>query len=165
MGTHLARVRAFIRSVSGRGFDLCIIDTAAGLFGVTGDVIASSDAILIPQQAEPLGIRSVPKLLEGLNRLRVMNPRLSVLGVCLTMVQHDLAESSEAAAALRQLLPPEMVFQTQIPRDGLFVRASARGLPIGVLEDGAGAQIVFDSLRAEIEAKLEPNGGQHAARG
>ena len=144
---------------------MCLIDTAAGLFGVTGDVIASSDAILIPQQAEPLGIRSVPKLLEGLNRLRVMNPRLSVLGVCLTMVQHDLAESTEAAAALRQLLPQEMVFQTQIPRDGLFVRASARGLPIGVLEDGAGAQVVFDSLRAELEAKLEPNGGHHAARG
>lgn len=156
MGAHLARVRGFLRSAASHGFDLCLIDTAAGLFGITGDVIASSDAILIPQQAEPLGIRSVPKLLEGLNRLRVMNPRLSVLGVCLTMVQNDLAESTEAASALRQLLPPEMVFRTQIPRDGLFVRASARGLPIGVLEDGVGAQAVFDSLRSEIEAKLDP---------
>jgi chromosome partitioning protein len=163
MGAHLARVRAFLRSAAARGFDLCLIDTAAGLFGITGDVISSSDAIMIPQQAEPLGIRSVPKLLEGLNRLRVMNPRLTVLGVCLTMVQQDLAESAEAAAALRQLLPPEMVFQTQIPRDGLFVRASARGLPVGVLEDGAGAQIVFDSLRAEIEAKLEPGDYQRSS--
>lgn len=165
MGAHLARVRAFLRSVSARGFDLCLIDTAAGLFGVTGDVIASSDAIMIPQQAEPLGIRSVPKLLEGLNRLRVMNPQLSVLGVCLTMVQNDLAESVEAADALRELLPQNMVFQTQIPRDSLFVRASARGLPVGVLEDGAGAQVVFDSLRGEIEAKLEPNDGKNADRG
>ncbi|MGL4400686.1 MAG: ParA family protein [Luteolibacter sp.] len=165
MGTHLARTRAFLRSAAARGFDLCLIDTAAGLFGVTGDVIASSDAIIIPQQAEPLGIRSVPKLLEGLNRLRVVNPRLNVLGVCLTMVQRDLAESTEAAAALRQLLPQEMVFQTQIPRDGLFIRASARGLPIGVLEDGAGAQVVFDSLRAEIEAKFEPSNSQQAAYG
>jgi chromosome partitioning protein len=165
MGTHLARVRAFLRSIAARGFDLCLIDTAAGLFGVTGDVIASCDAIMIPQQAEPLGIRSVPKLLEGLNRLRVVNPRLNMLGVCLTMVQNDLAESTEAASALRQLLPPEMVFQTQIPRDGLFIRASARGLPIGVLEDGAGAQVVFDSLRAEIEAKFEPSNGQLAAYG
>jgi chromosome partitioning protein len=163
MGAHLARVRAFLRSAAARGFDLCLIDTAAGLFGITGDVISSSDAIMIPQQAEPLGIRSVPKLLEGLNRLRVMNPRLTVLGVCLTMVQQDLAESAEAAAALRQLLPPEMVFQTQIPRDGLFVRASARGLPVGVLEDGAGALAVFDSLRAEIEAKLEPGDYQRSS--
>jgi chromosome partitioning protein len=118
-------------------------------------VITASDAILIPQQAEPLGIRSVPKLLEGLTRMRVMNPRLSVLGICLTMVQDDLTESTEAAAALRQLLPPEMVFQSQIPRDGLFVRASARGLPVGVMEEGGTAQSVFDSLRQEIQAKLE----------
>lgn len=164
MGTHLARVRSFLRTAAARGFDLCLIDTAAGLFGVTGDVIASSDAVLIPQQSEPLGIRSVPKLLEGLNRLRVMNPRLTVLGVCLTMVQEELAESTEAAAALRQLLPSEMVFKTQIPRDGLFVRASARGLPIGVLEDGAGAQLVFDALRGEIETKLDLHGGQYNVR-
>ncbi len=154
MGSHLARVRTFLRGVETRGFDLCIIDTAAGLFGVSSDVIVSSDAVLIPQQAEPLGIRSVPKLLEGLNRLRVMNPRLNVLGVCLTMVQDDLTESTEAAAALRQLLPPELVFKTQIPRDGLYVRASARGLPAGALADGANALTVFDSLREEIHAKL-----------
>lgn len=163
MGAHLARVRAFLRSAAAHGFQLCLIDTAGGLFGVTGDVITSSDAVLIPQQAEPLGIRSVPKLLEGLTRLQVMNPRLSVLGVCLTMVQNELPESTEAAAALRGLLPPEMVFQTEIPRDGLFVRASARGLPIGALEDGFGAQMVFDSLRTEIEAKLKPTSGHLAA--
>ena len=154
-GTHLARVRSFLRQVADRGFGLCLIDTAAGLFGITGDIITSSSAVLIPQQAEPLGIRSVPKLLDGLNRLRIMNPRLNVLGVCLTMVQHELAESREVATALRQLLPPEMVFQTQIPRDSLFVRASARGLPIGVLEEGAGALAVFDSLRGEVDLKLE----------
>lgn len=161
MGAHLARVRAFLRGVAARGFDLCLIDTAAGLFSVTGDVIASSDAILIPQQAEPLGVRSVPKLLEGLNRLRVMNPRLTVLGVCLTMVQDELPESTEAAAALRNLLPEEMVFRTQVPRDPLFVRASARGLPVGVLEDGAGALRVFDALRGEIEEKLDPQSSRH----
>lgn len=165
MGAYLARVRGFLRGVEARGFDLCLIDTAAGLFGVTGDVITSSDAIIIPQQAEPLGIRSVPKLLEGLNRLRVMNPRLSVLGVCLTMVQQDLTESTEAASALRQLLPAEMVFNTQIPRDGLFVRASARGVPVGVLDDGNEAQAVFDALRMEIEAKLEPQDASRSTIG
>ncbi|MCU0781194.1 MAG: ParA family protein [Akkermansiaceae bacterium] len=154
-GAHLARVRALLRLAAEHGFGLCLIDTAAGLFGISGDIITSSDAILIPQQAEPLGIRSVPKLLGGLNRLRVMNPRLNVLGVCLTMVQHDLAESREVAATLRQLLPADLLFETQIPRDSLFVRASARGLPIGVLEEGAGALAVFDALRAEVEMKLD----------
>lgn len=154
MGTHLARIRGFLHGVAACGFDLCLIDTAAGLFGVTGDVIAASDALLIPQQAEPLGIRSVPRLLENLQRLRIMNPRLKVLGVCLTMVRNDLAESAGAADSLRQLLPPEWVFKTQIPRDGLFLRASARGLPVGTLKGGAATQSVFDALGAEISAKL-----------
>lgn len=154
-GAHLARSRAFMRAVSMRGYEVCLIDTAAGLFGVTADVIACSDAVLIPQQSEPLGVRSVPKMLEGLGRIRMLNPRLVVLGVVLTMLQQDLAESREAAQALRQLLPQGMVFQTSVPRDGIFVRASAKGLPVGILEDGAGALAVFDSLRAEIEAKWE----------
>ncbi len=154
-GSHLARVRSFLRNVSARRYDFCLIDTAAGLFGVTNDIIASVDALIIPQQAEPLGIRSVPKLLEGLNRLRIVNPRLNVLGVCLTMLQKSLAESTEAASALRNLLPSEMVFQTDVPRDEIFIRASAKGLPVGVLEDGKGAETVFDSLRAEVEAKLD----------
>lgn len=153
-GAHLARVRSFLHAAGSRGYDLCLIDTAAGLFGVTGDVVTACDSVMIPQQAEPLGIRSVPKLLEGLNRLRVMNPRLSLLGVCLTMLQDDIPESLEAGAALRQLLPPGMVFRTEIPRDGLFVKASARGLPVGALEQGAPMQAVFDQLHAEIAAKL-----------
>ena len=154
-GAHLARSRAFMRAVAARGYQVCLIDTAAGLFGVSADVIACSDAVLIPQQSEPLGVRSVPKMLEGLGRIRMLNPKLLVLGVVLTMVQNELAESREAAQALRQLLPLNMVLQTTVPRDGIFVRASAKGLPVGVLEDGMGAQAVFDGLRAEIEAKIK----------
>lgn len=156
MGAHLARIRSFFRQAAQCGFDLCIIDTAAGLFGVTSDAIASSDALIIPQQAEPLGIRSAPKLLDSLHKLRITNPHLSILGICLTMVHQHLPESLESAAALRQLLPADMVFQTHIPRDDLFVRASARGVPVGALEEGLAAQSVFDALRAEVESKLEP---------
>ncbi len=154
-GANLSRSHAFMRAVAARGFDVCLIDTAAGLFGVTADVIACSNAVLIPQQSEPLGVRSVPKMLEGLGRIKMLNPRLLVLGVVLTMLQQDLEESREAAQALRQLLPQGMVFQTSVPRDGIFVRASAKGLPVGIMEDGAEALAVFDSLRSEIEAKWE----------
>ncbi len=155
LGMHVSRIRAFLRAVASKGYEICVVDTAAGLFGVTGDVLVGSDAVVVPQQAEPLGIRSIPKLLEGLNRLQVMNPRLVVLGVVATMVQRDLAESREAVASLRQLLPEPMMFRTMVPRHELFVRASARGLPVGVIENGSGAAAVFDALRGEIEAKLE----------
>lgn len=154
MGAQVARTRSFLDGVDKLGFDLCIIDTAAGLFGLSGDVVSSCNAIMIPQQAEPLGIRSVPKLLEGVKRLRVMNPQLNVLGICLTMVQPELQESTSAARALRDLLPHDMVFQTEIPRDDIYIKASARGLPVGVMEHGGNAMRVYDALRSEIDAKI-----------
>ena len=154
MGAQVARARSFLEAVERKGFELCIIDTAAGLFGLSGDVVTSCNAIMIPQQAEPLGIRSVPKLLEGIKKLRVMNPQLHVLGICLTMLQRELPESTGAAQALRQLLPREMVFQTEIPRDDIYIKASARGLPVGAMENGSHCQQIFDALRAEIENKL-----------
>ena len=155
VGSHLVRVRAFLRNVATRHYDICLIDTAAGLFGVTADIISAVDAMIIPQQAEPLGIRSVPKLLEGLNRLRIINPQLQVLGICLTMLQDNIPESTEADSALRQLLPEDMMFKTSIPRDEIFIRASAKGLPVGVLDGAENAQSIFDSLRTEVIQKLE----------
>ncbi len=155
MGVSLHRVRMFFQMAASQGYDICIIDTAAGLFGVTADVLSACDAVFVPQQAEPLGVRSVPKMLEALTRMRVVNPRLNVLGVVMTMVQNRLAESLESVQALRNLLPPNMVMRNVVPRDDLFIRASAKGLPVGVMEEGAGVLAVFDSLRAEIEARLE----------
>nr|NIP96453.1 ParA family protein [Akkermansiaceae bacterium] len=137
-----------------QGFAVCIVDTAAGLFGATADVLSAATAVMVPQQAEPLGIRSVPKMLEALTRMRVVNPRLTILGVVLTMMQSKLPESRDTVQALRNILPAEMVMRTVIPRDDLFIKASARGLPVGVMETGTPALAVFDKLRYEVENKL-----------
>jgi chromosome partitioning protein len=79
---------------------------------VTADVLTAANAVMIPQQAEPLGIRSVPKMLEALTRMRIVNPHLKVLGVVLTMMQVKLPESRDTA-------------QHSSPRIGLAHRDSA----------------------------------------
>lgn len=52
------------------GFDLMLVDTAAGVFGATAEILRLSDYVLIPQQAEPLGARSIPQILEVVADLR-----------------------------------------------------------------------------------------------
>jgi chromosome partitioning protein len=137
-------------------YDVCIFDTAAGLFGVTADVLGVSSGVMVPQQSEPLGVRSVPKMLEALTRMRAVNPSLQILGVVLTMVKKELSESLESAQALRGLLPEEMVMQTEIPRNDLYVQASARGLPVGVMAEGAETLAIFEQLRLELEQRIKP---------
>ena len=159
-GGNLHRIRSFVSEVKALNYDFCIFDTAAGLFGGTAEILSVSNGVVVPQQAEPLGVRSVPKMLEALTRLRAVNPGLQVLGVVLTMVNDGLAESVESAGALRALLPTEMVTRTEIPRSDLFVKASARGLPVGVMEDGGQALSVFEQLRGELENRLNPQNSQ-----
>ena len=149
------RVQTFINEADSRGYDICILDSAAGLFGITRDVLLAADAVLVPQQAEPLGIRSVPKMLQGLIDLRAINTKLSILGVLLTMVQRDLEESVESADGLRELLPTALLFSQEVPRDGLFLKASAKGIPVGVLQGASSLLHIFDDLRTEIETKLD----------
>lgn len=153
-------VQEFLNEAEQNGYDICIVDTAAGLFGVTKDVLVVSDAVIIPQQSEPLGIRSMPKMLAALKEVRDMNPRLYILGVLLTMVQGHLPESVEAAKALRDILPENLVMRSEIPRDDLFIKASARGLPVGILQGADEVLGEFNALRNEIEEKLnifQPN--------
>lgn len=154
LGEAQTGIRRFFRMAEEQGYDVCIIDSAAGLFGVTADVLALCDSVVIPQQAEPLGVRSVPKMLEALTRMRAVNPRLNVLGVVMTMVQDSLPESLDSVQALRGLLPASMVMRDVVPRNDLFIRASAKGLPVGVMDEGGEMLAVFNGLRSEIETKL-----------
>lgn len=153
-GSAYGRVNRFLSDAAAAGYELCIVDTAAGLFGVTKDVLVCADAVLVPQQAEPLGIRSVPKMLEALSKLRSYNVKLKILGVLLTMVQKDVEESADSVEGLRGLLPEELVFANEVARDGLFLKASAKGVPVGVLQGAGGILENFNKVRCEIEDKL-----------
>lgn len=147
-------IQRFFRMAEEMGYDVCIVDTAAGLFGVTADVLEFCQAVIVPQQAEPLGVRSVPKMLEALTKMRAVNRRLNVLGVVMTMVQDRLPESADSVRALRELLPMNMVMQDVVLRDDVFIRASAKGLPVGVMEEGQDVLACFDRMLDEIEGKL-----------
>ena len=149
-----AKIASFIDQAEVEGYDICIIDTAAGIFGITKDVLITVDAALVPQQAEPLGVRSMPKMLEALRTVRQMNPRLYILGVVLTMVQENLRESVEAAQGLRSILPENLVMQAEVLRDDIVIQASAKGVPVGVLPGGEKMLKIFNDLRWEIERKL-----------
>lgn len=147
-------VQKFLNDAETADYDICILDSAAGLFGITRDVLVSADAVIVPQQAEPLGIRSVPKMLQGLTELRSNNPKLTILGVLLTMVQREVEESAESVDAMRQLLPSALVFNEEVKRDDLFLKASGKGVPVGVLQGANNLLESFNQIRMEIEKKL-----------
>ncbi len=146
---------SLIRSTSNFDCDVVIIDTPAGVGPVTRTVIANSDRVLVVEQAEPLGLRSLPLMMETLTRLRQRGSQFGLVGVVLNMVNQDREESIHAARDLRSIAPQGSVLRTIIPRDDSFLQASGKGIPLGMLmKNPPQAALVFDQLAAEIEPTL-----------
>lgn len=148
-------LRRVIGDVQKQGFDLLIFDTPAGMHGITGDVMRMADYVLIPQQAEPLGMRSIPQVLHAIQSLRAQGSKLEVAGILMTMVQHDQKESADVIRELRALLPGRLLLDSIIPRDPTYMKASAVGVPVALLyAQPPAAAHVFDQLAAELEPRL-----------
>jgi chromosome partitioning protein len=135
--------------------DLALIDTAGGTHSVTGDVLWHSDHVIIPELAEPLGLRTLPQILHLMADLRAKEPPVQVLGIVPTMVQADQPQSTEVVRKLNEILPAELLFNTLVPRDPVFLRASEHGVPLGLLsQTPLPTALIFDQLAAEVEQRL-----------
>lgn len=142
--------------LDGLNYDIVLVDTAAGLMGHTRELVRQADYALLPQQSEPLGLRSIVQLLEGIAHLKQEDTAaVEVAGVLLTMVDPQGEESLQVARDLRQMVPGDTLLRTSIPRDQDFIRASAHGVPVALLYHKLPpAALVFDQLAAEFEPRL-----------
>lgn len=149
------RLRDLLKQAELIGYDCVILDTAAGLTGLSEVAVRVSDWVVIPQQAEPLAIRSVPLLLETLARFRTEGAPVRFAGLLLTMLMESQPASAKVAKELRQMLPAQLLFTQAIPRDPLFLEASALGLPLSLLrKNPPPSALLFDQLAAELEERI-----------
>jgi chromosome partitioning protein len=150
-----SEIRRILREISQRRYDLVIFDTPAGLGGLTGGILRQVDFALVPQQAEPLGLRSIPQVLEALRYLRREGARVELAGILLTMVQQDNPQAQDVIRELRTLLPGRLLLDAMVPRDPVFLQASSAGVPLGLLHrNPPAAAHVFDQLAAELEVRM-----------
>lgn len=152
------RLKELLKEAELLGYDVVLMDTAAGLSGLSEVVVREADWVVIPQQAEPLAIRSVPLLLETLARFRAEGSPVRFAGILLTMLMENQPASAKVARELRQMLPAPLLFSLSIPRDPLFLEASALGLPLSLLRrNPPPTALLFDQLAAELEEKTGLN--------
>jgi chromosome partitioning protein len=148
------RLADLLRAAELRGVDCLIMDTAAGLNGMSEAVVKACDYVVLPQQAEPLAIRSIPHMLETLSRFRSEGAPVKLAGILLTMVMPDNAISQKVATEVRGMLPPDLMFEQNVPRMTSFLEASAMGVPVALLRRNPPPEaLIFDQIAAEIEQR------------
>ena len=105
------------------------LDCPPSLGPLTVNALAAADRVLVPVQAEYYALEGLSQLLRSVEMIRVrLNPRLSVAGVLLTMVDGRTRLSADVERELRQHLG-ELVFRTAVPRSVRLAEAPSHGLP------------------------------------
>ena len=160
------RLAAILTTLKPR-FDVVVVDTPAGLGTSTRAALAGTDFVLVPVQAEPLGLRSLQQVLRVLDHVRAKeNPRLTLLGIILTMVELKREGSREVAESLWSGF--DGVMETMLPRAEAFLTASHKGLPLAFVGGPVSPEARrFELLASEIESlitRLEGTHGQLEAR-
>lgn len=169
-GQRLGDIFAAARSL----YDVVLVDTPPGMHGAALGAMRRADYVTIALQAEPLAARSVAQVLEVLAALREeaaapdggVAPRrtacgqgaaaLRLSGLVLTMLQSRDRDSLAVAQESWRLFPGNHVLETAVPRDNVFLEASAAGVPVALLRRRPpAAAAVFDQLAAEIESRID----------
>jgi chromosome partitioning protein len=142
-------------------FDIVLVDCPAGLGKVTTRALEASTHVLSPLQAEPLALRSMGQVLALIDRIRAeKNPRLSLIGIVLSMFDRQTPASLEVAETLWTRFPGGIILDSVIPRDEVFLEASLRGAPLMLMQKRPPPlSRVFDQLANDVLDRLEPARG------
>jgi chromosome partitioning protein len=152
-GDHSAAWRRLLQEAAQLA-EVVIVDTPAGMFGPTRQILAACTHVLGVLQAEAVAERSFERFAQGLKRVGGSPPQ--VLGVVMNMLQtrHPASVSVLQKACVGET--GHWLFETMIPRHPAFLNAAQDGLPLRPVDDDAPAAVafLFDNLASEVAERL-----------
>ncbi|MFP3941995.1 MAG: ParA family protein, partial [Thermoanaerobaculia bacterium] len=99
--------------------------------------------------------RTTHPVLDALGDLRSGGSSVGLAGFVLSMVETRDEVCLQVAQEAWSTLPSDLVLEAFVPRDPAFLRASAAGVPVGLLSKRPPpVAFVFDHIAAELEPRL-----------
>lgn len=148
-------LRRALATVTDR-YDYIFIDNPPSLSLLTVNGLTAADAgVIIPVQCEYLALEGLSLLLDTIRQVReVLNPRLHIAGVVLTMFDARTNLSQEVVNEVRAYFP-EQVFKTIIPRNVRLSEAPSHGQTILSYAPNSAGGLAYNALAQEFLLRLE----------
>jgi len=112
-----------------RRFDFVIVDSPPALNILTVNNLAAADGLIIPIQCEYFALEGLSRLLETVERMRAVNPKLAIDGILLTMYDRRVKLTFDVEAEVRRHFG-KTVFGTVIARNVKLSESPSFGKPI-----------------------------------
>ena len=145
-------LRTYINTVKDK-YDYVLIDCMPSLGMMTINALAAADSVIIPVQAHYLPAKGMTQLLQTIARVRrQINPRLTIDGVLLTMVDNRTNFAKDISFVLRRDYGDKVrVFQTEIPLSIRAAETSAQGKSIYAFDPHGIAAKAYQAFTKEVQ--------------
>ena len=145
-------LRTYINTVKDK-YDYVLIDCMPSLGMMTINALAAADSVIIPVQAHYLPAKGMTQLLQTIARVRrQINPRLTIDGVLLTMVDNRTNFAKDISFILRRDYGDRLrVFQTEIPLSIRAAETSAQGKSIYAFDPHGIAAKAYQAFTKEVQ--------------
>ncbi len=135
-------------------YDLAIVDCPPSLGLLTVNALTAADVVLIPVQCEYLALEGLGQLMHTIDLVRdSLNPRLSILGVLLTMHDGRTNLSNQVVEEVRNHFP-NITFETVIPRNVRLTEAPSYGKTILEYDPTSRGAAAYAALAREVAARM-----------
>lgn len=130
--------------------DHVVIDCPPSLNLLTVNAMAAADSVLVPLQCEFFALEGLSQLLTTVKEIRrVLNPRLEINGVVLTMFDRRNNLSHMVAKDVRTNLG-DVVYRTVIPRNVRLSEAASYAMPATVYDSNSAGSLAYRALAKEM---------------
>lgn len=156
----LAKVRSSretrLRKVlSGLDYDVVLIDCPPSLGLLTVNGLTAADYVMIPVQSEYYALEGLGQLLSTIKQVRqVLNPKLTLLGIAITMHNSRTSLSTQVEGELRKHFGKNL-FDSVIPRNVRLAEAPSHGKPILYYDRFCRGASAYKKLSREIALRAK----------
>ena len=118
-----------------------------------GFELVAADRVIVPVQTEYFALEGLAQLLDTLSLIqRELNPRLTVLGMILTMHDGRTRLARDVEREVREHFP-SLVFDTVVPRNVRLGEAPSFGLPVLRHAPQSAGSAAYLKLAKEVAAR------------
>jgi chromosome partitioning protein len=130
-----------------------LFDCPPSLGPLTVNALVAADRVIVPVQTEYFALEGLAQLLDTLSLIQhELNPRLTVLGMILTMHDGRTRLARDVEREVREHFP-SLVFDTVVPRNVRLGEAPSFGLPVLRHAPQSAGSAAYLRLAKEVAAR------------
>ncbi len=147
-------------AAEGTDYTYVLVDCPPSLNLLTVNAMAASDAVLVPLQCEFFALEGLSQLLKTVDQVKeLLNPRLTIHGIVLTMFDARNNLSNQVVADVREFMGSK-VYDTVIPRNVRISEAPSYGKPVLVYDLKCAGSDAYLRLATEVIQREREQGTQ-----